>query len=102
MVLGYLAVQTGSLIPCMVFHALYNGLQLSAARLGKILTEGSLADSPWKWLLQPEGDSLFQPWVLATCLLGTLALFWWLHRLAYRRTEEEQLQEVRDRQLAGA
>jgi len=102
MVLGYLAVQTGSLIPCMVFHALYNGLALTADRFSKILTEGSWADSPWKWLLQTEGDSMFQPWVLAACLLGAMALFWWLHRLAYRRTEEEQLQEVRDRQLAGA
>jgi sodium transport system permease protein len=102
MVLGYLAVQTGSLIPCMVFHALYNGLALTADRFSKILTEGSLAESPWKWLLQTEGDSMFQPWVLAACLLGAMALFWWLHRLAYHRTEEEQLQEVRDRQLAGA
>lgn len=102
MVIGYLAVQTGSLVPCMVFHAIYNSLGLYAERLGKMLTDESLVDSQWNWLLEIDGDSLFQPWALATCLLGVMALLWWLDRLAYHRTEEEQLQEVRDRQLAGA
>ena len=102
MVIGYLAVQSGNLIPCMVFHALYNGLALASERLGKIMSSESLVESPWRWLLQIEGDGMFQPWVLAACLLGVTALIWWLHRQAYHRTEEEQLQEVRDRQLAGA
>jgi len=101
-VIGYLAVQSGSLIPCMVFHALYNGLALSSEYIGKILEAGTLADSPWQMLLQPEGESMFRPWVLATCLLCVVALLWWLHRISYRRTEEEELQEVRDRRLAGA
>ena len=29
MVLGYIAVQTGSIIPCMLFHMSYNALGLS-------------------------------------------------------------------------
>ena len=102
MVIGYLAVQTGSLIPCMVFHALYNSLALSAEHLGKLLTEDNFAASPWSWLLQTDSDSMFRSWVLAVCVLGVIALLWCLHRVAYRRTEEEQLQEVRDRRLAGA
>ncbi len=102
MVIGYLAVQTGSLIPCIVFHALFNGLSLASEHLVKILSSESFADSPWNWLLLAEGEGMFQPWVLAACSLGVMALLWWLHRIAYCRTEEEQLQEVRDRRLAGA
>jgi sodium transport system permease protein len=102
MVIGYLAVQTGSLIPCIVFHALYNSLAITSAHLGDIRSEESFADSPWAWLLQAEGESMFRLWVPVACLLGTMALLWWLHRLAYRRTKEEQLQEIRDRQLTGA
>jgi sodium transport system permease protein len=102
MVIGYLAVQTGSLIPCIVFHALYNSLAITSARLEAIRSAESFADSPWNWLLQAEGETMFRLWVPVACLLGTTALLWWLHRLAYRRTEEEQLQEIRDRQQAGA
>lgn len=100
-VLGFLAVQTGSLVPAMVFHALYNSLQLIAERFGTGLTEEAIVDSPLRWVLRPEGKGMFQPWALAGCLLGVIALCWCLHRMPYRRTDEETLQEVRERQLAG-
>ena len=102
MVIGFIAVQTGSLIPCITFHALYNGLALASERMAKVLADGNLNESAWGWLLQSEGEAMFRPWVLAACLLGVAALCAWLHHLAYRRTEEERLQEVRDRRLAGA
>ena len=31
MILGYLAVQTGSLLPCMTFHAVHNALGICAS-----------------------------------------------------------------------
>ncbi len=100
-VLGYLAVQMGSLVPAMVFHALYNSLALASEHLAQGLTEESIVDSPLRWLLRPDGEGMFQPWALAGCLLGVIALCWWLHRMPYRRTDEETLQEVREQQLAG-
>jgi sodium transport system permease protein len=100
-VLAYLAVQMGSLVPAMVFHALYNSLALAAERLTQGLTEESIVDSPLRWVLQTGGQGMFQPWALASCLLGVIALCWWLHRMPYRRTDEETLQQVREQQLAG-
>ncbi len=96
MILGFLAVQTGSLLPCIVFHAIYNGLAVGISEL----TEEATAQ--WSWLFDPDGDTLFQPGVMVACLIGAAMLCWWLHRIPYRRTAEEQLNEVREQQLAGA
>ena len=99
MVLGYLAVQTGSLLVCMVFHAMYNGLALVIGELSK-QANGKLADPRLSWLFQGEGD--FQPWVLVISVMGTIAVLVWLHRLPYQRTKEEKLQEARERNLVSA
>ncbi len=102
LVLGYLAVQTGSLLLCMLFHAIYNGLGLAVSEaIGA--SEGNLAHSPLGQLLNVGNETLlFQPWVLATSALGAGAILWWLHRLPYQRTKEEQLEEARERSLASA
>ncbi|MCG8449547.1 MAG: ABC transporter permease [Pirellulales bacterium] len=95
MVLGYLAVQTGSLLVCIVFHAIYNGLALAIAEFS-----GNLYDAPWKaWIFQ--GEAEFRPWVLALSAVAAIAILWWLHRLPYQRSKEERLQEARERQFAG-
>ena len=99
MVLGYLAVQTGSLLVCMVFHAIYNGLALAIGELTQ-QASGSMADSPLSWIFRE--DAGFQPWVLVLSAMGTIAILVWLHRLPYRRTKEEQLQEARERSLVSA
>lgn len=100
LVLGYLAIQTGSLLLCMLFHAIYNGLGLY---LSQLMTSSAdpMADNSLSWLLSGE-MTLFQPWVLAASVVGTAAILWWLHRLPYQRTKEEQLQEARERGLVGA
>jgi len=99
LVLGYLAVQTGSLVVCMVFHAIYNGLALGIMEWSQ-LVEGRFA-APWlHWVFRAEGE--FQPWVLGISAVGTLAILWWLHRLPYQRTKEEKIHEARERSLASA
>ncbi len=102
MVIGLLAVQTGSLVPCMLFHALYNGLTLATGDLAGQFKEDALANSFWEMFLVADGSGMFQTWVLVVCLLGAGVLLGWLHRLPYLPTDEERLQEVRERQLAGA
>ncbi len=99
MVLGYLAVQTGSLLVCMVFHAMYNGLVLVISEMSQQVN-GSLANPQLSWLFQ--GEAKFQPWVLVVSAMGTIAILVWLHRLPYRRTKEEQLQEAREHSLVRA
>ena len=99
--LGYLAIQTGNLLPCMIFHAIYNGLALAAATLVQDSSEGAI-ESQYDWLLSGGQMTIFQPWVIAISFVGAGAVLLWLHRLPYQHTKEEQLQEARDRQFSGA
>lgn len=100
LVLGYLAVQTGSLLLCMLFHAIYNGLGLY---LSEVITanQDSGVESQLAWLLS-DSMAIFQPWILASAVIGTVVILRWLHFLPYQRTQEEQLQEARDHNLVGA
>jgi sodium transport system permease protein len=110
LVLGYLAVQTGSLIPCMLFHALHNGLQLTVFRIGSHLeTTPDVAltgfDSLLAKLVQGEHPLWYRPGSLILCGVGAALILWGLHYVTYSRSKEEMLQEARDRQaghLAGA
>ena len=102
LVLGYLAVQTGSLLLCILFHATYNGLALLVSHHMADTSENA-ALPPWNWLLAEEGSLfIFQPWVLVVAISGTCGILWWLHTLPYLRTKEEQIEEARERQFAGA
>jgi sodium transport system permease protein len=101
LLIGYLAVQTGSLLPCIVFHAVHNSLQVLVHRWTQNgSTEGVLG----RWL---GGESpLAYHWVtVAGCGLVAATILWRLHGWSYRRTAEEQLEEARRRQdspLVGA
>ncbi|MGI9428886.1 MAG: ABC transporter permease subunit/CPBP intramembrane protease [Bythopirellula sp.] len=101
LVLGYLAVQTGSLLLCVVFHAIYNGLGLAVSELIS-LESGETIDSRFAWMFSGNETVIFQPWLLGVSCAGAAAILWWLHRLPYQRTKEEQLQEAREQSLASA
>jgi len=101
LVIGYLAVQTGSLLLCMLFHAIYNGLALAFSdQLGS--AEQPPAESSLGWLLSGNSFFVFNPLVLLGTAVGAGTILWWLHRLPYQRTKEEQLQEARERGLVSA
>jgi sodium transport system permease protein len=100
-VIGYLAIQTGCLLPCIIFHAIYNGLALTISDAAEQAGD-RFSESPLAWFMNENGIFFFQPWVLVVSTLGMAAVLWWLHRLPYQHTKEEKLQEARDRQFAGA
>jgi sodium transport system permease protein len=103
LVIGFLAVQTGSLAPCIIFHALFNGLTLAAAQFAPSIDAAVKKYPVLEYIVRTDGQGIFQPAAMIACLMGTAGLLWWLHQLPYRRTEEEQLQEALDhQQLAGA
>ncbi|MCL6501351.1 MAG: ABC transporter permease subunit [Pirellulales bacterium] len=92
LVIGYLAVQSGSLLPAVCYHAVHNGLALFSSELAARAAEAPLLG----WLVSrtPGGSCVYNwPTVLAGFLAGCVLLAW-LHRLPYARTEEEQLQEA--------
>ncbi len=100
-VIGYLAIQTGSLLPCIIFHAIYNGMALSLSSAVEQAGD-QVSEAPWAWVISNGEIFFFQPWMLAASTVGTAAVLWWLHRLPYQHTAEEKLQEARDRQFVDA
>jgi sodium transport system permease protein len=96
MVIGYVAVQTGSLLPGVLFHLTHNGLSILSAHVNA----AARADYPVLDRLMPAGTDghLYAPWVVVTGLLLSALLLWWFRRLPYRRSDEELLQEAIERQ----
>jgi sodium transport system permease protein len=94
LVIGYLAVQTGSILPCMVFHLIHNSM---AAVVPGWVQEHATFNGI-------NTMALYHPATVAVCGAAALMVLWRLHQLSYDRTAEEQLEEARQRQdaLAGA
>lgn len=92
-VLGYLAVQSGSIWPCMVFHFTNNSLMLLFMRI----TPDTFQNLKWlNWLgtpLEKGGIQYYYQIHVATALL-TLLMFLWISRFSYRKTSEERLHEA--------
>jgi sodium transport system permease protein len=92
-VIGYLAVQTGSLLPCIAFHATHNTLMLAHVDL--------LQQLPWREYLveqsDPAGMTLYRPLVLGVSALLALLFLAYFVRLKPSRSPEEALQEAIDR-----
>ncbi len=96
MVLGYVAVQTGSLVPCILFHLTYNGLMFATVKLSDVARDWPAWVVPFH---QPAPDVIVYNWpVVVVCGLGSFMLLRWLHRLPYQATREEQISEARARQ----
>ncbi len=96
MVLGYIAVQTGSIVPCMLFHVTYNGLGMSTAFWPQLAEGWPILES----LIHATGDGpmLFNWPVTAVCLAAATVPLLWLRRLPYQATREEQISDARARQ----
>jgi sodium transport system permease protein len=95
-VIGYIAVQTGSLVPCILFHLTYNAmvfLTLKLPELAERLPEWAV---PF-YQLAP-GEIIYRWPVVAICGMAALAPLLWLHRLPYQATKEEELSDARARQ----
>ncbi len=94
MLLGYLAVQTGSVLPSMLFHFVHNGLVVGLSRL----TPAEVSQNPilrFLFEVQQQGGeaAIGIRWV--TVALGavlSLGLLYWFHRLPHAQTQEEELQ----------
>ncbi len=99
-VLGFIAVQTGSLLPCITFHLTYNSLGLvSAFGLAAVLREQSWLN----WAFEVQGNSVSYQWPLI-CIGAILSVFIlnWFRQLPYAVTPEEKLRTALSHQTAGA
>jgi sodium transport system permease protein len=103
LVLGYLAVQTGSLVPCIAFHLAYNGLTLATSKILELSDRHPALASLFH---QPAPDKIVYNWpIVAACSLAALAVLAWFSRLPFQATREELISDARARQshpsLAG-
>ncbi len=93
-VIGYLAVQTGSIFPCMLFHMTHNALGLISV---KLFTPELLQRWPWlKMIVVPSdvvGHAYHWSVVIASGVLAAGMLVWF-SRLPYPKSAEEELQEA--------
>ncbi len=98
-VIGYIAVQTGSLLPGILFHVTNNSLVVLTTRI----TPELVSDYPLLgWLFHSVGKEEFGynwPVVVIASLLSA-GLFLWLRSLPYQASAEEKLQEALDHQAA--
>jgi len=101
-VIGYIAVQSGSILPGMLFHLVHNALRISLLHLSP---EDLSRHPSLGWLVQSasgEGVS-YHPAVVAAGALGAAAILYWFHRQPYERTAEEILQDaIRHNSAAAA
>lgn len=92
-VIGYIAVQSGSIWPCMLFHAVHNALRISLLHLEpETLDRYPSLD----WLVHSvSGEGVtYHPLVVALGAIGAAAILHWFHRQPYERTTEEILQDA--------
>jgi len=97
MVLAFLAVQTGSLAPSILFHLAHNGLGLF---LGSETMRGPMelarqGHPLWSRLFDPDSplEQIFRWPVVVIGALLAAALLFCFHNLPYARSREEALEE---------
>jgi sodium transport system permease protein len=93
LVLGYVAVQTESLWPCVLLHGLHNSLQVCVQALAMRASEQR--GTALSWVLGGDQPRLYHLAVVIVCAVGAAAILWRLRGLDYRRTAEERLEEER-------
>jgi sodium transport system permease protein len=101
MLLGYIAVQTGSLLPCVLFHLTHNSLMVLSSQA----TPDVLTDRPWlAWMFQSvgEGEYIYTTPVVALGGMVSVMLLTWLRTLPNETSPEERRQRVLSRQTAQA
>ncbi len=107
LVLGLIAVRSGSLLPCIVFHFTWNSLAVLHGRWSRLPGVENINDSLWRWLLDYEPGHIHYRWpvLVVMLILGTVLIRWLIkHPTAAkpangRWTEMEPVSD--NRQMAG-
>jgi sodium transport system permease protein len=99
-VIGYVAIQTGSLLPGIIFHFTYNSLSLLMAIQLPALVEGNKFLG-W-FFTQQEGGLTYHWSAIAASVFLTAAVLTWFRRLPFEASAEEALQDALDHQAARA
>jgi len=106
-IIGYVAVQTGSLTCCVIYHFAHNSLAFGYSSLQQMPTADYEKHRALRLLVRStveDGQTLYSYHWAVLILGGVIAagLLYWLHRLPYQQTEEERLQKALQHQAAGS
>jgi len=95
-VIGLVALQTGSIWPCILFHAIHNALGVVVSQLSEWITPEVLERFPGlAVLVSPTEDGMLFRWpVLLASAVATLALLAWFQRLPHWKSAEEERNEA--------
>jgi sodium transport system permease protein len=96
-IIAYLAIQSGSLIPGMLFHATYNSLMLASSLLPQYFEQLNARWPSAKSLfteVAPDNYEYRLPIVIVAGI-ASAAVLAWFHRLPYQATKEETLSDAR-------
>ena len=107
LVLGYIAIQSGSIFPCMAFHAVHNAVGLVATQYVPWLVE-HCPELSWAFEQLTDGTPNEPPLyaygpaiILVSCLMSAFILRWF-SRMQHPISEEERLCEALKNQPAQA
>jgi sodium transport system permease protein len=94
LVIGFIAVRTGSIFPCIVFHLTHNSLSVM---LGRVAVDTAAGPAWTDWLLHRSGDggldvNYTTPAIVAS-MVFSLLLLRWFHRLPFEQSAEERLSD---------
>lgn len=98
LLIGYLAVQSGSILPGMLFHLVHNSLQVAVTRLSPS-TLDQWPGLSYLFTVGPEREIGFPWWIVASSVLLSTILLYKFHQLHYAKTEEEERQDAIARAL---
>jgi len=102
MIIGYIAVKSGSLLPGVLYHAVHNGLSVLLSRLDpQWANSRPVLQVIFEPATEPGQVSYTWPAMIAASLLAA-AIFCWFRALPYHRFAEERLQEALDSQSLTA
>jgi sodium transport system permease protein len=96
MVIGYIAVRSGSIFPGMAFHVTYNSLLLVGPLAWAVWLERAPRLAPLVHLSDTEYS--YHPAIVTLCGLLAAALLYWFSRQPYQSFAEERLQHALDHQ----
>jgi sodium transport system permease protein len=93
-VIGYLAIKSGSLLPGVVYHAIHNGLSVL---IGRVSVEFIESQALLRAIFEPgkEPGELFYRWpTLVIAAVIAAGVIWWLKRLPCVPSVDERLTEA--------
>lgn len=90
-VIGLIAVQSGSLLPGIVFHIIHNALTISTLKLGDLLERWPIFR---KVISLEDGKCGYDTTLIVVAGLVAFVLLAWFYRLPSPKSAEEQLEEA--------